>query len=76
MRPFLRCLPGLISSALSLPAAAPVVGQAAPDFSVQDTSGRQVALAQLKGKVVVLEWTNPGCPFVQRHYNSGSLQAL
>jgi peroxiredoxin len=76
MRPFARSLPLLIASALALPAADLVVGLAAPDFAVKDTSGRTIALAQLKGKVVVLEWTNPGCPFVQRHYQGGSLPAL
>jgi len=76
MRPFARIVPVLMFSALTLPAAGPVVGQAAPDFTVKDTRGQTVALAQLKGKVVVLEWTNPGCPFVQRHYQGGTIPAL
>ena len=52
-----------------------VVGQPAPAFSAVDTSGKTVALADYKGKHVVLEWVNPGCPFVQKHYNSGNMPA-
>ncbi len=51
------------------------VGQAAPDFSATDTTGKTRKLSDYKGKLVVLEWTNPGCPFVQKHY-SGNMQAL
>lgn len=56
-------------------ATPPQIGQPAPAFSALDTQGRPVSLAALKGQVVVLEWSNPGCPFVQRHYQ-GSMQAL
>ena len=52
-----------------------VVGQPAPAFSVVDTRGKTVSLADYKGKHVVLEWVNPGCPFVQKHYNSGNMPA-
>ena len=52
------------------------VGQAAPDFSVQDVNGKTVSLADYKGKAVVLEWFNPGCPFVKKHYDSGNMQKL
>ncbi|MES2581599.1 MAG: redoxin domain-containing protein [Pseudomonadota bacterium] len=51
------------------------VGQPAPQFSAVDTAGKAVSLADFKGKYVVLEWTNPDCPFVQKHYNSGNMQA-
>ncbi len=51
------------------------VGQPAPQFSAVDTAGKPVSLADFKGKYVVLEWTNPECPFVQKHYNSGNMQA-
>ena len=54
--------------------AAATVGQAAPTFSVADTSGKAVALSDFKGKTVVLEWVNPGCPFVQKHYRSANMQ--
>ncbi len=52
------------------------VGQAAPAFSLADTSGKTHALADFKGKTVVLEWVNPECPFVVKHYDSGNMPAL
>jgi len=51
-------------------------GKLAPAFTVADLDGRPVNLADYKGKTVVLEWTNFGCPFVQKHYRSGNMQAL
>lgn len=56
--------------------AAPTVGQAAPAFTATDASGQKVALDQYRGKTVVLEWTNYECPYVKKHYDSGSMQAL
>lgn len=59
-----------------LPAAhAAAVGQAAPDFTLQDTAGKAVQLSSFRGRHVVLEWNNPGCPFVRKHYQ-GNMQAL
>lgn len=55
--------------------AAATVGLPAPDFALKDTAGQNVKLSQYKGKPVVLEWTNPGCPFVRKHYQ-GNMQAL
>lgn len=52
-----------------------IVGQAAPAFSAQDTAGKAHSLADFKGKYVVLEWVNPGCPYVQKHYNAANMQA-
>ena len=49
-------------------------GDAAPAFSEVNTAGKTVSLADFKGKTVVLEWTNNGCPFVQKHYNSKNMQ--
>ena len=64
-------------AATSLPALAqPLPGQPAPAFTLTDLDGRKVSLADLKGKYVVLEWTNPSCPFVQKHYDSGNMQSL
>jgi len=63
--------------ALSLPAfAAPTPGQPAPDFTLSDTSGKAVKLSDFKGKYVVLEWVNPDCPYVQKHYNSANMPGL
>lgn len=53
--------------------AAATVGQAAPAFTATDTNGKTVSLADFKGKHVVLEWVNPGCPYVQKHYNSANM---
>jgi len=65
------------ASAFSAAAAAnAVVGQPAPAFNVTDLAGKPVSLADYKGKTVVLEWHNFGCPFVMKHYNSGNMQAL
>jgi peroxiredoxin len=76
-RPFLTGLAALGSAALlpRLASAAAAVGQPAPDFSLSDTAGKPVSLSQFKGKTVVLEWNNPGCPFVRKHYN-GNMQSL
>jgi peroxiredoxin len=61
-------------AALALPAAAQQTnGQKATDFKLTDASGKTVQLSDFKGKTVVLEWNNPGCPFVQRHYE-GNMQ--
>ncbi|MEO1330414.1 MAG: redoxin domain-containing protein [Pseudomonadota bacterium] len=49
---------------------------AAPSFAAVDTAGATVDLAALKGRTVVLEWTNHQCPFVAKHYRSGNMQAL
>lgn len=63
-----------LAAATSAQAAA-TVGQPAPDFTLKDTSGKTVKLSDFRGKHVVLEWTNPGCPFVRKHYNSGNIPA-
>ena len=52
------------------------LGEAAPDFAVKDHNGKEVKLADLKGKTVVLEWINPGCPYVKRHYEAGTMANL
>ncbi len=64
-----------VAAAVVSPAAfaAVAVGSAAPDFSLSDANGKTQTLSQYKGKTVVLEWNNPGCPFVQKHYSSGNI---
>jgi peroxiredoxin len=60
---------------LAAPAsAAPVVGKPAPNFKLRDVDGRVVTLSDYKGKTVILEWNNPECPFVRKHYDSGNMQ--
>jgi hypothetical protein len=56
--------------------AAAKPGAPAPAFSAQDIGGRTISLGDYAGKIVILEWTNDGCPFVGKHYNSGNMQAL
>jgi len=56
--------------------AAPTVGQPAPAFQVKDASGQTRSLDQFRGKPVVLEWTNSGCPYVEHAYDSGVMPAL
>ena len=57
-------------------AVAVPVGSPAPDFSLTNLDGKPVRLADFRGKYVVLEWVNPGCPFVQKHYDSGNMPQL
>ena len=57
-------------------ADSPKVGAPAPAFSLTDANGKSHSLGEFKGKYVVLEWFNPGCPFVQKHYKSDNMQAL
>jgi peroxiredoxin len=57
-------------------ADSPANGAAAPDFSVTDSKGKTQSVSQYKGKTVVLEWFNPSCPFVVKHYGSGNMQKL
>jgi peroxiredoxin len=52
------------------------VGKEAPDFVLTDTNGKSHHLSDYRGKFVVLEWYQPDCPFVRKHYNSGNMQAL
>jgi peroxiredoxin len=54
--------------------AAAEIGKPAPDFTLTDITGQTHQLSEFKGKTVVLEWTNPGCPIVQKHYNSRNMQ--
>lgn len=56
--------------------AAPQVGEPAPAFTLTDSNGQSHNLADFKGKFVVLEWLNHGCPFVVKHYDSGNMQKL
>lgn len=56
--------------------AAAKVGDAAPNFTLPGSDGKPHSLAEYKGKNVVLEWTNDGCPFVKKHYGSGNMQSL
>ncbi len=76
MNKFIRCLAAGLALTGSTAALALNVGQPAPDFALPDLAGRAVKLSDLKGKFVVLEWVNPECPYVQKHYNSANMQGL
>jgi Redoxin len=56
--------------------AGPSLNKPAPDFTLIDSKGKEHTLSEYKGKLVVLEWVNFGCPFVGKHYNSGHMQKL
>ena len=70
----LRLIPIVIAFAASGAGAA--MSGAAPEFALTDTAGKTVKLSDYRGKYVVLEWTNPECPFVRKHYDSGNMQGL
>ena len=68
---------GMIAAPLIAPAAAAAqaaAGEPAPEFTRADTTGQSRSLKDLRGKYVVLEWFNPECPFVRKHYGSGNMQ--
>jgi peroxiredoxin len=60
----------------SVARAVVAVGAPAPGFSLMSSTGKTVDLKDFSGKLVVLEWTNPVCPFVRKHYDSGNMQKL
>src|SRR2546423_5321126 len=72
----LTALLALTASTAIFAAESPAVGTSAPDFSLTDSKGKTQSVSQYKGKYVVLEWFNPECPFVKKHYGSGNMQKL
>lgn len=66
----------VVLPAVSTHTLAAQVGAPAPAFELTDSTGKPVKLSDFKGRHVVLEWTNPGCPFVQKHYGAQNMQAL
>src|SRR5438105_1420562 len=65
-----------LAAAALYAADVPPVGSAAPEFATPDANGKTQSLSQYKGKYVVLEWFNPECPFVKKHYGGGNMQKL
>ena len=65
----------ILALASSAVLAAAAIGQPAPGFTATDTAGKPVALSDFKGRTVVLEWVNPGCPYVRKHYGAANMQA-
>ena len=66
----------LFALLLALPLLGARVGEAAPDFVGTDSTGKTHRLSDYRGKVVVLEWHNQGCPYTKKHYESGNMQKL
>jgi peroxiredoxin len=72
----LACLPLLVLMSPAPARAQLAIAQVVPDFTLNSVDGRQVSLSGFRGKHVVVEWTNPGCPFVRKHYESSNMPAL
>jgi peroxiredoxin len=76
----LSCLAGAAALAAAfMPVAAgaqAVVGSPAPNFTATDSHGQTHSLSEYRGKYVVLEWHNQGCPYTRKHYVSGNMQSL
>src|SRR5207237_3342577 len=72
--------PAILAAGLGLTAlpalAAPAVNEPAPGFTLTDIHGKAHSLGEYKGKIVVLEWLNHGCPFVRKPYDSGNMPSL
>ncbi len=66
----------ILSAGAASAQSGPKVGAPAPAFVAKDSNGRAVSLSDMKGKTVVLEWTNDECPFVRKHYGTQSMQTL
>ncbi|MGC1480287.1 MAG: thioredoxin family protein [Chthoniobacterales bacterium] len=75
MKKILLLLTVAFASATSL-FSAPEIGEAAPAFTLTDSTGTEHSLSDFEGKTVVLEWFNYGCPFVKKHYSSENMQGL
>lgn len=78
MRNRLRMALGMLAAVAMIAtlAWAARVGEAAPDFTASDSNGQTHHLSDYRGKFVVLEWTNRGCPYTKKHYDSGNMQRL
>jgi peroxiredoxin len=67
---------GILVPSPALAAASAKVGSAAPTFTLPATTGKSVSLADQRGKLVILEWTNHDCPYVRKHYDTSNMQGL
>ena len=72
----MRLLAAATTLALASTAWAVNPGQPAPDFTLPDTAGKPVKLSDFRGRWVVLEWVNPECPYVRKHYDSANMPSL
>lgn len=76
MTPALATLTLALACAAAPATASVNAGQAAPDFTLPDTAGQPVKLSDFRGRWVVLEWVNPECPYVRKHYDSANMPGL
>jgi peroxiredoxin len=76
MKILTRCAIVALCLASGATLADAVPGDPAADFTLKDVTGKAQRLSDYRGKYVVLEWFNQGCPFVQKHYESGNMQGL
>lgn len=78
VKPFALLLTAIVSGIFGLSAvrAAPEIGEPAPAFTGRTSQGDTLSLERFAGRTVVMEWTNHGCPFVQKHYDTGNMQAV
>jgi peroxiredoxin len=74
--PLLVLCAAALAGAPTILSAGAVVGQSAPPFTLTDSNGQSHSLSDFEGKLVVLEWWNYQCPFVNKHYGSGNMQKL
>ena len=65
-----------LAPTIAYPGAQARIGAPAPAFTLSDSNGKSVSLADFKGKAVVLEWTNHDCPNVRKHYGGNNMQTL
>jgi peroxiredoxin len=72
----MKSLTALLGLVFCLSLLAVETGKPAPDFKLKSANGKEIQLSQFKGKTVVLEWLNHGCPFVRKHYDSNNMQTL
>ncbi|MDX1631799.1 MAG: redoxin domain-containing protein [Thermoanaerobaculia bacterium] len=72
-RTLVACLSLLVGTCTGTAAAGVSVGETAPDFTLPDLDGQEHSLADHRGRLVVLEWVNPNCPFSERHAREGTM---
>lgn len=75
-RSFIAAVPAFVAVTSADARTRPDIGSPAPLFTAQDTSGRTVRLQEAAGRLIVLEWSNPDCPFAGKHYDAGNMQQL
>lgn len=76
MKIFLICFAFMIITVPAYAAGKAIIGETAPEFTLNDANDKTHSLSDYRGKIVVLEWTNHECPYVKKHYSTGNMQSL